>query len=141
MKRRDFLCSAGAAAAIPVLPLHAMAAPVATAPVHAATANWAALFARANARATPALIQKWLNVGPAQASAIMADLVKRNIVHAPVAGTAVAVQPMHPPQGIPGLSHASKDIFEKARDIYDALADDECDLVGPETNEADDAQA
>lgn len=60
MKRREFLSSAGAAAVIPVLPLPAMATPVATAPVRATQVGWAALFARVNDRATPALLQKWM---------------------------------------------------------------------------------
>lgn len=83
MKRREFLSSAGAAAVIPVLPLPAMATPVATAPVRATQVGWAALFARVNDRATPALLQKWMGVGPEQANALMSELVKRNIIHAP----------------------------------------------------------
>lgn len=129
MKRRTFLRSAGAAAAIPVLPLPALAAPVAPAPVHAATANWAALYARANARATPALLQKWLNVGPEQANALMADLVKRNIVHAPVAGSAAAIQPMYPTRGIPGLPHTTKDMIRKARNVLETMIEDEAEPV------------
>lgn len=125
MKRRDFLRSAGAAAAIPVLPLPAKAIPVAAAPVRAATANWAALYARANARTTPALLQKWLNVGPEQASALMTDLVKRNILHAPVAGSAAAVQPMYPTRGIPGLPQTPKDMLRKAHDVFEAMVEEE----------------
>lgn len=124
MKRRTFLSSAGAAAVLPVLPLSVAAVPAAAAPVSASTANWAALFARVNSRATPALIQKWLGVGPDTAQAIMSDLIKRNVVHAPVAGTAAAVQPMYASRAIPGVPATPSDALKRAKDTFEALVDD-----------------
>jgi hypothetical protein len=79
MKRRDFLLSGGAAAVIPVLPLPAMAAPVAAAPVNVMQLGWAALFARTHNCATPELLQTWLRVGPEAAlsfQAYLSDLLK-----------------------------------------------------------------
>ncbi|MDB4213247.1 hypothetical protein N9741_00045 [Octadecabacter sp.] len=121
MKRREFLSSAGAAAVIPVLPLPAMATPVATAPVRATQVGWAALFARVNDRATPALLQKWMGVGPEQANALMSELVKRNIIHAPVAGTAASVQPMYQSGGIPGVAKRTGQMLRKVHDVIDAF--------------------
>ena len=125
MKRRDFLCSAGAAAVIPVLPLPAMAIPAATAPVNAMQVGWAALYARANNAASPALIQKWLRVGPEQAHALMAELTKRNIIQLPIAGSATAVQPMYPGGGYAGMFNKSRQVTRKAKDVFDALTQDE----------------
>lgn len=125
MKRRDFLRSAGATAIIPVLPLPAVAVPVAAAPVQAIQLNWAALFARTHAKASPALIQSWLGVGPAQAQAVMSGLVERGIIGAPVAGTAAAVQPIYQSRAVPGTRVAVakvKDIVEGF--VRDALEDD-----------------
>lgn len=131
MKRRDFLCSAGAAATLPVLPLPAAAVPVAAAPVHASQVGWAALFARVNTRTTPALLQKWMGVGPEQAHALMSELIQRNIIHAPVAGSAAAIQPMHPQGSIPGTIKTTGQVLRKARDTVEALLDDQ-DIVEDE---------
>lgn len=125
MKRREFLSSAGAAAVIPVLPLPAMAVPAATAPVNTMQVGWAALYARANNQATPALIQKWLRVGPDQANALMSELVKRNVIHTPLSGSAVAVQPMYPNGGVPGMFRKSKRVIDQAKDLVDTLLDDD----------------
>ncbi len=109
MKRRDFLRSAGAAAVVPVLPFSAMVTPAAAAvPINSMQVGWAALYARVNNQATPALIQKWLRVGPEQANALMGELVNRNIIRMPAAGSAVAVQPMYPGGGYPGMFNTSK---------------------------------
>ncbi|MCF2871365.1 hypothetical protein L0664_09845 [Octadecabacter sp. G9-8] len=133
MKRREFLSSAGAAAVLPVLPLPAIASPTAVASANAAQVGWAALFARVNDRATPALIQKWMGVGPEQANALMSELVKRNIIHAPIAGSATSVQPMYPRGGVPGIAKSSGQILRKARDMLDTLADlDEHDAAPEE---------
>ncbi len=125
MERREFLSFAGASALIPVLPLPAPAIPVAVAPVNAAKANWAALYARAHGRATPELIQKWLHVGPDQARAVMSDLVARNVVAAPIAGSATAVQPMYPSRSIPGVHTASEQAKDAVTDYLRSALDDE----------------
>lgn len=123
MKRREFLSSAGALATLPVLPMPAAAVPAAAAPANALQASWAALFARAHGQATPALIQKWLGVGPAQAQALMSDLLAKNVIAAPVAGSAASVQPMFPKTGIPGVRQTS-DLLAKTRDVIEYLAED-----------------
>lgn len=124
MKRRDFLRSAGAAAVIPVLPLPAMAVPAATAPVNTFQVGWAALYARAHNQASPALIQKWLRVSPEQANAVMGELVNQNIIKLPVAGSATAVQPMYPGGGVPGMFRKSKKVVDAAKQVFDALVED-----------------
>jgi len=110
---------------IPVLPLPAMAAPVATAPVNAMQLGWAALFARTHNCATPELLQTWLRVGPEQAQALMSEMVKRNIIHTPVAGTAAAVQPMYTSSGIPGMRPTLRKVADAAKDaIKDMMHED-----------------
>jgi hypothetical protein len=111
-----------------------MAAPAAIAPVNAAQVGWAALFARVNNRATPALIQKWMGVGPDHASALMSELVKRNVIHTPIAGSAVSVQPMFPNSGIPGFTKSSGQVLRKARDVLDALSEVE-ETADPDLSE------
>lgn len=115
---------------IPVLPLPAMAVPVATAPAPVMAVNtmqvgWAALYARVNNQTTPALIQKWLRVGPDQAHALMGELVKRNIINMPIAGSATAVQPMYPGGGYGGMFNKSRKVTEKAKEIFDSLIEDD----------------
>ncbi|HCP81742.1 MAG TPA: hypothetical protein DIT67_09175 [Octadecabacter sp.] len=145
MKRRDFLRSAGAAAVIPVLPLPAMAVPAAAAPVNAFQVGWAALYARAHNQASPALIQKWLRVGPEQANALMGELANQNIIKLPVAGSATAVQPMYPAGRVPGMFNKTKKAVETAKEVFDTLVkDDETDeqvesISGPTREETADA--
>ncbi|MDA9207816.1 hypothetical protein N9O61_02910 [Octadecabacter sp.] len=126
---------AGASALIPVLPLSAPALPVAVAPVNAAKANWAALYARAHGRATPELIQKWLHVGPDQARAVMSDLVARNVVAAPVAGSAAAVQPMYPSRAIPGAHMASERAKDAVTDYLRSALDHDDTYSEPQTGD------
>ena len=125
MKRRDFLRSAGAAAVIPVLPLPAMAVPAAAAPVNSFQVGWAALYARAHNKASPALIQKWLRVTPEQANALMGELVNQNIIKLPIAGSATAVQPMYPNGGVPGMFNKTKKAVETAKEVFDTLIEDD----------------
>lgn len=139
MKRREFLRTAGAAAVLPVLPLPALASPMATAPASASAVNamqvgWAALYARANHRATPALLQKWLRINPSQANAMMSELVKRGVVHTPIAGSAAAVQPMYSAQNVGGLFGSKRKAAQTAKDVFDALVqdDDETEDAGAE---------
>lgn len=131
MERREFLSFAGASALIPVLPLPAPAIPVAVAPVNAAKANWAALYARAHGRATPELIQKWLHVGPDQARVVMSDLVARNVVAAPIAGSATAVHPMYPSRAIPGARIASERAKDAVTDYLRSSLDQEVTVDEP----------
>lgn len=138
MNRRNFLRSAGAAAVIPALPLSALVTPVAAAPANAMQVGWAALYARANNQASPALIQKWLRVGPDQAQALMSELTKRQIIHAPIAGSAAAVQPMYPNGTVPGVFQKSKQVAQKAREVFDTLLEEDvpaerADPVDPES--------
>ena len=110
---------------IPVLPLPAMVAPAATAPANAMQVGWAALYARANNKATPALIQKWLRVGPEQAQVLMSELTKRQIIHAPIAGGATAVQPMYPNSGVAGSITRSRHFIRKAQSVVEDWVEDE----------------
>ena len=90
------------------------------------------MFARVNNRATPALIQKWLGVGADQANALMSELIKQNVIHAPIAGSAAAVQPMHKASGIPGVSKTTAKVLETSRDILDAVIHEDPGEVAPE---------
>lgn len=121
---------------VPILPLPIAAAPIVT-PVDAAKANWAALYARVNARATPELLQKWLGVGPDQAQALMSELIKRNIIHAPVAGSAIAVQPMHPHGVVPGSGKMRSEIMRKAQQTIGDWIQAEPDAHPDETTQSD----
>lgn len=135
MNRRNFLRSAGAAAVVPMLPLSAIAAPAAVAPANAMQVGWAALYARANNQASPALIQKWLRVGPEQAQALMSELTSRQIIHAPIAGSAAAVQPMYPSTGIPGATKLRQHFAQKARDAFDDFLEPDPDVHEHEQSE------
>ena len=112
---------------IPVLPLPALATPMAAAPANAAQVGWAALFARVNNRATPALLQKWMGVGPQQAELLMSELIKRNIIYTPVAGSAVSVQPMYPTGGFPGRIAQTNDVLQNVRDTLDTVLEDDAE--------------
>jgi len=117
--------TAGATAIIPVLPTSAMAAPVAKAPAHAAKIGWAALYARAHAKASPALIQKWLSVGSEQANALMAELVRTKVLNAPVGGIATVTKPMFGPNTVPGAKTVTKNIARRTQQIiFDAFQDE-----------------
>ncbi|WP_179214855.1 hypothetical protein [Octadecabacter ascidiaceicola] len=98
---------------------------MATAPVNAMQVGWAALYARAQNQASPALIQKWLRVGPEQANALMGELVSRNIIKLPVAGSATAVQPMYPSGGVTGMFNKSKKAVETAKEVFDTLVEED----------------
>ena len=58
----------------------------------------------------------------------MSDLVKRNIIHNPVAGSAASVQPMYARGIIPGVTNAPTQILRKTRDVFETLVHDD----GPE---------
>ena len=132
MKRRNFLSLAGATAILPVLPLSAASVPAAAAPVPASLLNWAALFARTHAKASPALIETWLGLGAAQSEVVMADLVRRGIVRAPIAGTAAAVKPMYQSRAIPG----AQAVTAKVKDLIEDYMRDAVDPdVDPDTIE------
>ena len=110
---------------IPVMPLPAMANPVAKAPVRAAQVGWAALYARTHGQASPKLIQSWLGVGHDQAQALMSDLIQRKIIHAPIGGAARAVEPMFTRSGIPGARPIQQKIATKAKEMVRELLDQE----------------
>ena len=113
---------AGASAVIPVLPLPAPTIPVVVTPIDAAKVDWAALYARTHGRATTELIQKWLHVSPDQARAVMSDLVRKNVVAAPVAGSAAAIRPMYPSKSIPGARLFSEKAKKVVKDyVHNAL--------------------
>lgn len=137
MKRRDFLYSAGAAVSIPVLPPPAMAAPVASAPVHTAQVGWAALYARTHAKASPALIQKWLGVGPEQAHALMSELAHLNVLSTPIGGTAAAVKPIYAPRSIPGARSNGAKIADAVQDLARTWLEDEAPNDDPLTEDTD----
>ncbi|MCF2906197.1 hypothetical protein L0666_14470 [Octadecabacter sp. CECT 8868] len=123
---------------IPVLPLPAAAVPAAAAPANAMQVGWAALFARANHRATPALIQKWLRVDATQADAVMRELVRQNVVHAPVAGSAAAIKPMYASNGPNTLFGKRNKVVEATKDVIkDLMRDDDV----AQANDADDVTA
>lgn len=119
-----------------MLPLPVAAAPMAATPVHTTQVGWAALFARANNHATPALMQKWLNVGPQQAHALMSELTRRNIIQVTSSGAATAVQPMYQTSGIPGVAQTTSNMVEAARDVWDAVMEEEIDTDDPEAPDA-----
>lgn len=75
------------------------------------------MFARANNRASPALIQKWLRIGPTEANAVMRELVSRGVVQAPIAGSAIAVDPLYPGGKPPGFVTKGRNIAEKVVEI------------------------
>jgi len=126
------------------VPLPAAATPVTAASAHASKAGWAAIFARVHSRATPALLQKWLQVGPSEAQALMSELVAKNIVHAPVAGSAAAVRPMYPGGGLDSVFDQTKTVTKTAKKAFDALVEEDEvreEAVEPDLDEVTDETA
>lgn len=132
MKRREFLTTAGAAASLSVLPLSPVAAMPAATSVPATQVSWATLIARSQAKASPELIQQWLNVGPEQARAVMSELVRKNVLRAPVGGAAVAVDPMFASRKVPGARPMAKRIATKANEMVREWAEAQLDDEAPE---------
>lgn len=97
---------------IPVLPLPEPRPPLAVASIDAAKMDWAALYTRLHGHATPELIQRWLHVGPDQARAVISELVRRNVLAPPIAGSAAAVQPMYPSRGARMMADHAKTAVE-----------------------------
>ena len=110
---------------IPVLPLPALAVPAAAAPVNAYQVGWAALYARVHNQASPTLLQQWLRVSPEQANVLMGELVNKNIIKLPVAGSATVVQPMYQSGGVPGMFRNTKKVVETAKEVFDTLIEDD----------------
>lgn len=107
----------------PLLPVPSLAG-FAAAPVNEFQMGWVTMFARAQNRASPALIQKWLRIGPSEANAVMRELVTRGVVSAPVAGSAVAVDPLYPGGRPIGLAGKGRKMIDRA---WDALTDGDND--------------
>ena len=55
----------------------------------------------------------------------MGELVNQNIIKRPVAGSATAVQPMYPGGGVPGMYGKSKKVVDTAKEVFDALVEDD----------------
>lgn len=83
----------------------------------------------ANNRASPALIQKWLRIGPTEAHTVMRELVSRGVVQAPIAGSAIAVDPLYPGGRPPGFITKGRNIAEK---VVELLTEEESRDSEPE---------
>lgn len=110
---------------MPVLPMSSVSAAPSLPTVATGKAQWAALFARVNNRASPALIQKWMGVNAQQAQVVMQDLVARGVVQTPVAGTAVATNPILPANQAVTLKQGAGDVARAAKDAVADLFDTE----------------
>ena len=104
MKRRTFLTNLAATAALPFVPMKALAAAAPT----AATASmeqpylWASFITRVHNNASPAMLQRLLKLDEGMANRVYSELIKNNVVTSPNAyGISRAVNPF--PQ--PGMAH------------------------------------
>jgi len=127
MKRREFLTTATAAAAIPALP--AIAVPAATAaPVPNAARYWAIYMTNLHGDVSPGMLAKATGLSTAKAAAIRTDLIAANVLK---------------PTRIIASTTATKTVTQKnlmksARKAFDALLDQEQDVPAP-TDPANDA--
>ncbi len=104
MKRRTFLTNLAATAALPLVPMKALAA--ATPGAAAASIEqpylWASFITRVHNNASPSMLQRLLKLDEGVAKQVYAELVKNNVVTTPNAyGISRAVNPY--PQ--PGMAH------------------------------------
>lgn len=123
MDRRSFLKTAGAAAAAPLLPVPAIASAQAVT-VNRFQIGFAALYARVNGRASPAMIQKWLRIGPEDARYVMGELRGMGILNAPIAGSATAARPMYPGGKVPGFLRKAVDAGQTVLEKMDEHLDE-----------------
>ena len=79
MKRRNFIKSAGAIAALPLVPTPAISAPVATA-TPAAARFWGIYMAHLHGAVTPKMIATMTNVSPQLAKLYLKDLVAKGVI-------------------------------------------------------------
>ncbi len=104
MKRRTFLTNLAATAALPMIPVKALAgmAPTAAAASMDQPYLWASFITRVHNNASPAMLQRLLKLDPSVATRVYSELVKNNVVTPPNAyGISRAVNPF--PQ--PGMAH------------------------------------
>ena len=104
MKRRTFLTNLAATAAVPMMPMKALAsvAPTAAAASMDQPYLWASFITRVHNNASPAMLQRLLKLDKSMASRVYSELVKNNVVTPPNAyGISRAVNPF--PQ--PGMAH------------------------------------
>lgn len=71
------------------------------------------------------MLQKWMGVGPAQAQALMSELARLNIIHAPLGGIATAVEPIYRPNTVLGARPVGARIVDHAKDTARAWLEDE----------------
>ena len=96
MNRRQFNASLGAFGTAATLPVAAMpSAAVATPAVSSSTYKWAQLIVRAQAKADPAMLSRFLRVSPEMAQGVFDKLIRDGVLRTPsVAGVARAAQPV-----------------------------------------------
>lgn len=126
MNRRQFNTTALSSAALATLPVPAISAQ--TAATRGPLLAWASAIARAQNRASPALLAQQLKVAPEIAQGLYASLLKVGVIRAPVAGAlAQAAKPIAPPVRAQTASFTAKDIeraWSKLDDIIDTAEDE-----------------
>lgn len=113
MKRRTFLTNLAATAALPMMPLKALAgaAPAAAVASMEQPYLWASFITRVHNNASPAMLQRLLKLDEGMASRVYSELVKNNVVNSPNAyGISRAVNPF--PQ--PGMAHMQGQLSSQA---------------------------
>jgi hypothetical protein len=135
MHRRNFLQMTLGTAAVGMLPLPAMTAPVVQA-ARPMTYAWAVAIAHAQAKVSEGALVSQLGVTPETARATMARLLERGIISAPDAGgVARAVAPMLRSVPLPGMRAVASvtraanatdapRLNDLARQVGDVLTDD-----------------
>jgi hypothetical protein len=112
MKRRTFLTNLAATAALPLVPMQALAsaAPTAAAASLEQPYLWASFITRVHNNASPSMLQRLLKLDEGTAKQVYSELVKNNVVTSPNAyGISRAVNPF--PQ--PGMAHLQGQLSSK----------------------------
>lgn len=119
MNRREFTKSLAAAATLPLMPLPAMAKPVAAVAPRSIDLMWGAAIARAQNSGNVDMLAKSLKVTPQVAQAVQSHLLKTNVITMGASpGATVAVKPT-----FAGRSVITKmaDTMDRVEEILDAI--------------------
>lgn len=130
MNRREFTASLGALSGAAALPLSAVpTAAAASQPVSSATYAWAKLIVRAQAKADPAMLARYLKLTPDVAHSLFSALICDGVLRAQ--GTTAVARAVDPRQS--GLQRSStRTIQQQTREAWSKMSADTQPLVKEE---------
>lgn len=134
MDRKTFNTSLIGGALATALPLPSRAAAVK--PLKSPLYAWAVAIARAQNRASPALLAQQLGISKVAASELYASMISNGVIRAPLfGGVAKAVQPLFKGGQIVGvetsLSRKGRLKLKDVKRIFDDIAAKDVDLIEP----------